>query len=473
MANKLFRDLSANTVQTGITQVSGLLIFYLLSRYLPKEQFGDFQWSSALAATVVTIGSLGLDMVLVKRIAAGQKPVRMAGVHFFHTLIVSSVVLSGALLVHFLAPQFSLLHPVFLLIVIQQIIATIANSFKFSLTGFESFKALAAISILLNLSKMLIVGTLFLLHILSIQLVALGFLAASALELVAGYAYLRRQLRGRLKPLYAPKTYKGFVMESLPQLGVVLFDSALARIDWILLGIFSTASITAEYTFAYKFFELSKLPLLILGPVLLTRLSALLSSKTPLSAEQQSRINGFIRLELIISFLIPIVLTCVWTDLIDRLTDGKFGAVNQSTFTILSFCVPLHFAINFLWTLAFVQGRLKAIMFITIGSSVMNLIANALLIPHLGGRGAAWAFLLSTLFQFLSYYTVTDKSQLRLPIISLFLLFIGATSGVLFAQKLIPNVYIGAVGASICFVCFTLLTRIVDIRQLLQLRKKK
>lgn len=469
MANKLFRDLSANTVQTGITQVSGLLIFYLLSRYLPKEQFGDFQWTSALAATIVTIGSLGLDMVLVKRIAAGQKPVRMAGIHFFHTLIVSCVVLTGALLVHMLAPQFSLLHPVFLLIVLQQIIATIANSFKFSLTGFESFKPLAIVSILLNISKMIIVGALFLAGHLSIHNVALGFLAASALELAAGYAYLRRRLRGRLQPLYAPKTYKGFVMESLPQLGVVLFDSALARIDWILLGIFSTASITAEYTFAYKFFELSKLPLLILGPVLLTRLSALLSSKNPLSAEQRARINGFVRLELMISFLIPIALTCTWTDLIDRLTDGKFGAVNESTFTLLSFCVPLHFAINFLWTLAFVQGKLKAIMWITIGSSVLNLAANALLIPHFGGQGAAWAFLASTIFQFSAYLFSTNQSQLRLPVLHLLILVTMAIGASAICKYLISSPYLAAVMTIFMFVITAILSKIVSWREIKQL----
>jgi O-antigen/teichoic acid export membrane protein len=310
------------------------------------------------------------------------------------------------------------------------------------------------------------VGALFLAGYLSIHNVALGFLAASVLELATGYAYLRRRLRGRLQPLYAPKTYKGFIMESLPQLGVVLFDSALARIDWILLGIFSTASITAEYTFAYKFFELSKLPLLILGPVLLTRLSALLSSKSPLSAEQQARINGFVRLELMISFLIPIVLTCTWTDLIDRLTDGKFGAVNQSTFTLLSFCVPLHFAINFLWTLAFVQGKLKAIMWITISSSIVNLIANAVLIPHFAGEGAAWAFLFSSLIQFILYFIAADQKVLRLEAGRLALLFVLAATTVYASISLIGNSYLKALAALSSFATVLILLRQVNVAEL-------
>jgi O-antigen/teichoic acid export membrane protein len=468
MANKLFRDLSANTVQTGITQVAGLLIFYLLSRFIPKEQFGDFQWTGAIAATAITVGSLGLDMVLVKRIAAGQKPVRMAGVHLFHTLIVSSVVLAGAIITQYFLPAFVQLHPVFLLIIVQQAVSNVANSFKFSLTGFESFKPLAAISLLLNISKMIIVAGLFFLGYLSIRNVAFGFLIASALELAAGFYFLRRKLRGRIKPLYAPKTYKGFVMESLPQLGVVLFDSALARIDWILLGIFSTAAVTAEYTFAYKFFELSKLPLLILGPVLLTRLSALLSAKNPISTEQKARINDFVRLELALSFLIPIVMTCVWSELIDRLTDGKFGAVNHTTFLILSLCVPLHFAINFLWTLAFVQGRLKSIMYITIFSSLLNLGANAVLIPKLAGAGAALSFLLSTVVQFFAYYFHTDKSQLRLPLNSLLLLFGGACASVLLTRMFISNPYLSAVLATICFLGIVAALRIADPRHVLR-----
>lgn len=462
MANKLFKDLSANTVQTGITQISGLLIFYLLSRFIPKEQFGDFQWTSALAATFITVGSLGLDLVLVKRIAAGQKPVRMAGVHFFHTLNVSCIVIAATLLISVLFPSFTALHPVFLLIILQQSLANVANSFKFSLTGFESFRVLARISILLNVSKMIIVVGLYLSGKMDIRGVALGFLVASALELAAGYLYLKKRLKGWLQPLYAPKTYKGFIMESLPQLGVVLFDSALARIDWILLGIFSTAAVTAEYTFAYKFFELSKLPLLILGPVLLTRLSAVLSSKEAISDTQQNRINKFVQLELVISFLIPIVLCGIWSDLIDRLTDGKFGAVNQTTFTLLSFCVPLHFAINFLWTLAFVRGKLKAIMFITIGSSLFNIIANAILIPQFVGQGAAWAFLISTVVQFVAYFFSTDQSKLRLPLTSLLLLFSFATGSSFFIGKLIENPYLASMVAAVAFLSLATISKILS-----------
>lgn len=472
MANKLFRDLSANTVQTGITQVSGLLIFYLLSRFIPKEQFGDFQWTGAIAATIITIGSLGLDLVLVKRIAAGEKPVRMAGVHFFHTISVSTFVLAAAVIANLIFPKFSLLHPVFLLVMVQQALGNISNSFKFSLTGFESFKPLATISILLNISKMAAVGSLFLLGYLNIRNVCLGFLAASVLELTAGYYFLRSKLRGRLKPLYAPKTYKGFIMESLPQLGVVLFDSALARIDWILLGIFSTAAITAEYTFAYKFFELSKLPLLILGPVLLTRLSALLTAKNPVSDDQKVRINRFLKLEIAVSFLIPIVMVCVWSTLIDKVTDGKFGAVNQNTFLILAYCVPLHFAINFLWTLAFVQGRLKAIMLITIGSSLLNLAANAWLIPLLAGEGAAVAFLLSTAVQFAAYFIHTDKSQLRLPLGTLLLSFGIATGSVLLAKMLFTNDYLASLCALSLFLCFVLVSKTVEVRHIKDLLRR-
>ncbi|MGC4059032.1 MAG: hypothetical protein QM743_13090 [Chitinophagaceae bacterium] len=115
-------------------------IFYLLSRFIPKDQFGDFQWTTAVGSTLITIGSLGLDMVLVKRIAAGNKPVRIAGIHFFHTLIVSIAVLAGLLLTLFLFPHLQLLHPLFLLIILQQALGNIANSFKFSLTGFQSFR---------------------------------------------------------------------------------------------------------------------------------------------------------------------------------------------------------------------------------------------------------------------------------------------------------------------------------------------
>ncbi len=68
---KILIDISGNTIQVVATQFFGLLIFYFTSKYLSKNEFGDLNWSTALASTVIALASLGLDLVFVKRVAQG------------------------------------------------------------------------------------------------------------------------------------------------------------------------------------------------------------------------------------------------------------------------------------------------------------------------------------------------------------------------------------------------------------------
>jgi O-antigen/teichoic acid export membrane protein len=466
VGKKIFKDLSANALQTGVSQLAGLLIFYFMSRFIPKSDFGEYSWATAVGSTIVAIGSLGLDFVLVKRIAAGQDARLMAGLHFFHTLFVGLLTILLLFVVQFCWPHFLDYHPLFLLVVIQLVLSSFANSIKFSLTGLEQFKALATVSVIINGLKLMAVVFLYLFKTFTIQNIVIGFVGTSFIELLINYYFINKKISPQFKPILEKKAYKDFVLESLPQLGVVLFDSALARVDWILLGIFSTATITAEYSFAYKFFELSKLPLLILAPVLLTRFSKLFHSNEPITAEKQKAIQDFFNLEIFISLLIPIFMICAWTDLIDLITDGKYGAVNQLIFTILAICVPLHFVINYLWTIGFVQGKLKEIMWITITVSILNLVSNIILIPLYGSVGAAVSFLLVTTIQLLFYFLFIKQNKLGVRFVPTMLFFLYAFLSILIAQLLFSNNYFAAIGSCIFYLSFVLLTKSVRLSKI-------
>jgi O-antigen/teichoic acid export membrane protein len=461
---KLFRDLSANTIQTGITQLAGLIIFYVLSRYIPKEEFGEYSWTTAVGSTIIAIGSFGLDSVLVKRIATGENPKIISGIHFFHTILIAVLLLISLFVVQLFFPTLFLYHPLFILIIVQLTVSNIANSFKNSLTGMEAFKPLAAVSLWLNLTKILILFGLLITRALTIRSTVLGFLVASILELVISYYFVSTKINHRLIPLFHRRTYKEFVVESLPQLGVVLFDSALARIDWVLLGIIGTVSATAEYGFAYKFFELSKLPLLILSPVLLTRLSRLYTSDDLISKEKQQSIQGLFDLELFISFLIPIIMVSVWADLIDLITVCKYGAVNTVNYTILAICVPLHFSINLLWTMSFVQGQLKSIMYITISVSILNIVSNIILIPYLGNLGSALSFAVSTAVQFFLYLSQVKKEKVQVRFIKLPIFLISACIAVIAGKLLFSNIYYAAIFACTTYCGFCFFTKQISLK---------
>ena len=465
---KLIRDISANTLQTVITQVFGLMIFYITSKYLLKNDFGEFNWCMAVGSTIIAVSSLGLDLVFVKRIALGENVLTISGIHFFHTLIVGSVLSLAAFVVRQFVPAFTTAHPFFFFVFLNLALANIANSFKLCLNGLEAYKRLAIIALCINTFKFLSIIVLYVSGHFNILNVVFAYSLTSLFEFVLAYFMMSRSLSARVKPLLKVVEYKYFILESLPQLGVVLFDSALARIDWILLGIISTAAATAEYSFAYKIFELAKLPILIIAPVLLTRFSKLFGEDGIISEKHKKEIGFYFKLEMCVVMFIPVILVITWTPLIDYFTDNKYGAVNETNFWILAACVPLHGIINFLWTMGFVQGQLKTILFITITVSVLNIVANALLIPLYGATGSSFAFLACTVIQLLLYLKYINQVQVKLNFGNVLISLASAMIAIVIAKAAINNVIFAAMLAVFIHILLTFITKQISVGELRQ-----
>ena len=115
---KLVKDVSANTLQTVIVQVFGLVIFFFTSRYLPKDNFGEFNWSMAVGSTAITALSMGIDLIFVKRVATSNNVLIISGIHFFHTILVGLLVCFLTLFINVIIPSFKANHALFLYIFI-------------------------------------------------------------------------------------------------------------------------------------------------------------------------------------------------------------------------------------------------------------------------------------------------------------------------------------------------------------------
>jgi len=463
---KIVSDLSANAVQTLITQLFGVFIFYFTSRYLPKDDFGEFNWSSAVTVTILVISSFGLDLVLVKRIAAGSHGELSSGMHLLHSSVSGLFWCLVAGLVHSFFPAFREQHPFFLIVFISSAINNISNSLKLTLNGYEKYKYIAITVLVSNVLKFGAVLGLFLTDYFTVPVIVSSYIAVGCVEIALGY-YFTSHVKGNARPfLYNAREYRLFIRESLPQLGVVLFDSALARVDWILLGVLSTATITAEYSFAYRVFELSKLPLHIIAPVLLARFSKLFKESNMLSDSRVKELQLFFKLEMFASMLIPVALVCMWSPLVDFITSGKYGKSNELTYMLLAGCTPLHFIVNFLWTMAFVRGKLKTLMYITIVTCLVNIGLNLAFIPFLGGQGAALAFLASTVVQMLLYLAFTQHPQVKPDAKTWILAFVNAIIAIGSAKLLFSHFILAGLWGIVCYCIFAVLTRQINLKEL-------
>ena len=462
--NRLFVDISANSAQIFITQLTGLILFYLSSRYLSKTEFGDFNWSMAVSSTLLTVASLGLDVIFVRKIALKDTPEHFIKLHFFHTLASGICILVMVLLINIWKQSFTQEHPAFNLVSISLVLLTISSTFRLSMMGFEAYKALAWIALVTNGIKLGFVLICSFWGGFTLNQLILGYLFANVSEWVLGYVFISKQVQSIIIPVWHPPTYLKFIRESLPQLGVVLFDSALARMDWILLGLLSSSWITAEYSFAYRMYESSKLPLIIIGPILLTRFTKLFNSNEGISIESAKSVQHFFKWELFIVSLIPIILVSCWSPLMDFFTDNKYGKTDELCYRMLAACVPLHAIINYLWSMGFAQGQIRAIFMITLSVATLNIALNLILIPMYGSNGAALSFLIATLIQALLYAVFMKQEIIKLNYKNCFWMFLNSLLAIVLCQLLFDNIWLQVFSAVIAYGLLAVVTKQIEFK---------
>jgi O-antigen/teichoic acid export membrane protein len=442
MKARFFHDLSANALQVVINQICGLFVFYILSTCLSKNEFGEINWSLEVLLTIFSILSFGIDQVSVKRIASGQDEGRTLSLYLFHVLLWGLMVY-GLLFAGWLGFQpFFLKHQLLLFLGLGKLAIFFSTPFKQLAIGKEKFRPLLFMSVASNVVRLILLLNFLFIFRLDLTLVIIVFITTDVVELMVSVFITKYVLKVKVEPRMFWNEYAMLVAESLPQLGVTIFTSAIARFDWIFLGLMGSAAILAEYSFAYKVFEMATLPLLVIAPLLIPRLTRQFSR----SGSPGEPLNGLsdlgvlMRLEMAIASFTGLVLTLVWVPVIEELTDGKYGFVNRHTILILSACLPFLYFNNLLWTINFAKGRLKMIFYIFAVIFLVNISADVLLIPVWKGEGAALAFLLAIACQSVLYCIYTRPRSLLKNSYSLFLCPTAAFLGGFLATRIFERI---------------------------------
>lgn len=273
MKRKIIHDISASSIQVIINQSTGIVLFYVLSKFLTKNDFGEINWFLAVLTITFAILGFGIDQVIVRKTAAGADPSSLLRVCLFHVFFMGSVFL----ILTALTSAFSVLvfgrFNILVFLAIGQLFFFLAVPFKQIANGKEQFRTLLWMSAAASITKVAGIILLAWMHLLSLPAFILLYNLASAFEWIACVLLTRRHLHLRISVAVNWPEWRALIRESLPQLGVIIFNAGIARVDWILLGIISTSAVLGEYSFAYKAFEMSTVPLLILAPLLLPKFS--------------------------------------------------------------------------------------------------------------------------------------------------------------------------------------------------------
>lgn len=404
MNQKLIKDISASTLQVILNQLLGLLVFIITSRYLAKSIYGELNWSLAILTFITTLLSLRLEQVVVRKVASGDDPSKMLTLFLGHTVFFGTLFYFILLAGSFLFPSFFNHHSLLLILAISHLVSFFSMPFKQLVTGKEKYGRLAIMSSVANLVRAVWLISIIMFSSLDIQQVLVIYIVSSIAELAVNIIMVQTDLRISVTTKWLLKEYLILISQSLPQIGVVFLNACIARIDWILLGFFSTQVITAEYSFAYKVFELSPIPMLIMGPLLLTRFSGYFRNRSEESLkERRPELNFFIRMEMILATFLPLILNIIWVPFIDSLTQNKYGAVNKTTFLLLSFCIPFQYLINFFWSIHFAQNHLVLILRITAVTCIVIVIGDLAFIPLINAKGAAIVYLTAMVIECFLY----------------------------------------------------------------------
>jgi O-antigen/teichoic acid export membrane protein len=460
MKKKFIRDISANTLQLIISQFCGLLIFYLLSTKLSKNDFGEINWTLAILLTSFGILAFGIDQISIRRIASGKDPVKMLSVYFGHVLLTGSVfyilLWAGSLLF----PSFFQQHHLLLLLGIAKLMIFFSTPFKQLATGLEKFRPLLVMAVCSNVLRSILLIAFALSGQFDLHTVVIIFIAGDLAELLLCIIIMRYIIKVPVVLKWDKTEYRGLIKESLPQSGVALFAAALTRLDWIFLGLLTNNIILAEYSFAYKVFEVATLPMLVVAPVLIPRFTKLFeASASELPTAKANDLLVLLRLEMIIASLTGLVLCILWSPVIDLLTQDKYGSVNQYTIIFLSASMPFLYFNNFLWTINFARGKLKMIFYVFLVSFIVNLVGDIILIPFFKAEGAAVAYLIAIITQSVIYFQNTELQGLKKNAYAVLLCPIGALTGGYIAATLFDSVLMALTGSVIFFAMLLYFTR--------------
>lgn len=410
--NGLIIRFFSSGMQAVAVQILGSAFFYIISVHLSKESFGLINWMNAIALFLTTLLGFGLEQVVTRRIAASTRSDWTAAAFLLHNTVGFLLTLMVLLLLRMVGHA-GIYHYLPWFFAAQGLLF-IAVPFKQFLNAKERFTPYGLIATASNAGKIVAAFWLLKINRLDTLTTAEVLIGAAFIEwcFLTAYVVSHRAFTFRFKF----QAYTKLIKEASAQYLSVIFDMSLSRMDWILLGMLASTTILADYSFAYRAFELARLPMLIVGQLLLPRFARLMALNYQLTPEQHSQVNSFNQVEQFFVVMIPFVLNILWVPLAGWFTHGKYGTSNALQFMLLSLCIPLQFFINLLWSIGFGAKKYRAITTITITCAIINVLLNLFLIPHFKGTGAAISFFATTILQVVLYYRLTNKQLLSVSI---------------------------------------------------------
>ena len=413
-------DISIISVDKIFTQIFNALYFIVIARLITTDEFGIYTWCISISSIISLTLTLGINPVVTRKVA--QKEENTSAIRNYLSIYFNLVFLIGNILFFIyllsLGKVLNLKYFFLSLAILQGLLSNINIPHSQILLGQQKYKKYAMGDLILIITKV-IIG---LVGILIYKNLIILFIALIISNIITFFYYIKiskESWKNFILPQSEWSKFRDTIKDSLPLLGMLIFNSTLARFDWILLGILDSNKATAEYSLAYRVYEVSWLPHVILTTILFPIVCKIF---TQFQEKDTIKITNWFKGLLYVSFFLPVVICLFWSPVIGFLTHYKYGSTNQNIINILAIGVPLAAGTSYFYYIGIAKGQNKIIFYITVSVTIFNILVNIIFIKLWGNTGASITAVVTNFIQFLLYLFLIPGKSIYKPLIS-FLLF--------------------------------------------------
>jgi O-antigen/teichoic acid export membrane protein len=375
-----------------VGKVASFVLFAVMAREVGPADLGTYVFGLAWAEVVITPVGLGIDRYLLRRVAGERSALNDLFWNALALKLVRGLVLAGLTVVAVFVLDFGDERKVAVCVLTLGVLAeTLSQTHVSVFNAFERGELVAtAVAVQRLLAAAL--GLAALAAGYGVAAVSVAFLAGALVRLALSFALLDRRLE--TPPLALPRAARLEIRRrSLAFTAQDLFGLVVARADVLLLSLLSSSRAVGLYGAAYRLYEATTFILQSLSGAFNAMYTYLGPDTSPTVSSVFER-----SIKLCLFLLVPIALT--FGLLAEPLCVAFFGEELRGAAASLRLLAPTVVLGGILaLSTGLIVSRRNPVVIVRIvaATAAANLGLNLLLIPPLGGEGAALAMLLSAL----------------------------------------------------------------------------
>lgn len=376
--------------QLGSRLIRGLIIIYA-ARILGAAEYGIFSYALGLAGFFTVFSDIGVGQIMTRE--AAKNPVARS--YYFATAfwIKSGLLIFAALLIIFVAPYFSKIKGVEIIIPFVALLVTFDGLREFALSFFRALEKMEWEAFITIITNLIITASGFLVLYFSStsRILIMTYTASVGLGAILAIIIIRQEFSRVLSHL-KPELIKPLIKSSVP----IAFSSALGAFmlntDFVMLGWWQNAQAIGYYSAGQKIVQLLYTLPAIIASAIFPTLARLIGAK------DNEKIRALMEKSLSLAFLISIPMFIggvILATPIIKLIYGQAYIPAIGAFQALLVTVLIVFPGVLMGNAAIAYDKQKQITKYLFLAVISNIVFNAILIPVYGIVGSAYSTIIA------------------------------------------------------------------------------